>query len=49
MGEALLDIKGLTAWYEKGRPVLSDLSLKLGTREITGLIGLNGAGKTTLW
>lgn len=48
MGEALLDIKGLTAWYEKGRPVLSDLSLKLGTREITGLIGLNGAGKTTL-
>ena len=48
MAEGLLNIRKLSGWYEKGRPVLSDLSLNLGAREITGLIGLNGAGKTTL-
>lgn len=48
MKEALLEIKNLSAWYQKERPVLSELSLGLRAHEAVGLIGLNGAGKTTL-
>lgn len=43
----LLEIRNLSAWYQKDRKVLSELSLKLYENEVTGLIGLNGAGKTT--
>lgn len=44
----LLVLKNLTAWYAPGKPILTDLSLALGAKEVVGLIGLNGAGKTTL-
>ena len=44
---SLLSIKGLEAWYDPNRPVLTDFSAGLGTGEIIGLIGLNGTGKTT--
>lgn len=43
----LLFLKNLSVWYTADHPVLSDLSLDLGTNEVVGLIGLNGAGKTT--
>lgn len=47
MKQTLLTIKNLSAWYQKGRMVLSDFSIELAAHEATGLIGLNGAGKTT--
>lgn len=43
----ILAIQNLCAWYQKGKPVLSNLSITLNEHEIVGLIGLNGAGKTT--
>ena len=34
--------------YEKGHPVLHDLSFRVGRGESVGLIGANGAGKSTV-
>lgn len=34
--------------YERGRPVLQDLSFRIGKGESVGLIGANGAGKSTV-
>ena len=48
MTGTLLNIRNLSAWYQKEHPVLTELSMELEEHEITGLIGLNGAGKTTL-
>lgn len=47
MGEALLTIQNLSAWYSSERMILSDFSFELAEHEAAGLIGLNGAGKTT--
>ena len=44
----LLEVEGLSAWYERDRPVLADVSFALEAGEAVGLIGLNGAGKTTM-
>lgn len=46
--EKLFTLKNLNVWYTKGRLVLNQFSMELGTNEVVGLIGLNGAGKTTL-
>ncbi len=43
----LLKIQGLNAGYGDV-PVLWDVSLEVGHREIIGLVGSNGAGKSTL-
>ncbi len=43
----LLKIQGLQAGYGDV-PVLWDISLEVGQREIIGLVGSNGAGKSTL-
>jgi branched-chain amino acid transport system ATP-binding protein len=43
----LLCLQGLQAGYGD-IPVLWDISLEVGYREIIGLLGSNGAGKTTL-
>lgn len=48
MKSPLLEIRNLTAWYQKNRKVLTEFSLNLYENETAGLIGLNGAGKTTL-
>ena len=34
--------------YEKGKPVISDVSLRIEQGESVGLIGANGAGKSTI-
>ncbi len=47
MGNPLLTVKNLSAWYDRGKMVLDGFSLELAAHEVVGLIGLNGAGKTT--
>ncbi len=47
MGETLLTVGNLSAWYSKEKMILSDFSFALTEHEVAGLIGLNGAGKTT--
>ena len=47
MGETLLTIKNLSAWYSEEKRILSGFSFSLAEHEVAGLIGLNGAGKTT--
>lgn len=44
----MLDINNISFAYGKGRPVLSDFSLKIAPGGIYGLLGKNGAGKSTL-
>ncbi|MEJ7649733.1 MAG: ABC transporter ATP-binding protein [Nakamurella sp.] len=43
-----LQVKALTAQYERGRPVLVDIDLTVGVGESVALIGRNGCGKSTL-
>ena len=47
MGETLLTVKNLSAWYSDEKMILSNFSFELEEHEVAGLIGLNGAGKTT--
>jgi len=44
---SLLEISNLSAGYTT-KTVLSDISLKIGRPQFTGIIGANGCGKTTL-
>ena len=46
--EPLLTVRGLTAWYKAGSPVLNIRELDIGQHSVVGLLGTNGAGKTTL-
>ena len=47
-GEVLVEVKKITFGYERFKPVLKDISLKLHRGEIVALFGENGSGKTTL-
>jgi len=47
MGETLLTVQNLSAWYSEEKMVLSGFSFSLAEHEVAGLIGLNGAGKST--
>jgi branched-chain amino acid transport system ATP-binding protein len=44
----LLALHGVTAGYAQDIDVLRDISLRVDSGRITGLIGLNGAGKSTI-
>ena len=48
MGEPVLSIQNLSAWYGREKTVLCDFSFQLYDHEAVGLIGLNGAGKQRL-
>ncbi len=43
----MLKIINITAAYHHGHPILSDVSLELGSGERLAILGRNGAGKTT--
>ncbi|MDP2859339.1 MAG: ABC transporter ATP-binding protein [Bacillota bacterium] len=44
----LVEFSRVSFEYEPGKPVLSDLSLKIEPAEIVAIVGRSGAGKTTL-
>lgn len=45
---AHLDLSGISYGLPDGRPLLNDISLRVGAGERVALIGANGAGKSTL-
>ena len=44
----MIEFQNVSFSYEKGRPVLRDLSFRIEKGEAVGLIGANGAGKSTV-
>ena len=44
----MIQFEDVTFAYEKGQPVVQDLSFCIGRGEAVGLIGPNGAGKSTI-
>jgi len=43
-----IELKNISVSYEKGHPILKDISLKFNEGGIYGILGPNGSGKTTL-
>lgn len=44
----VLSLRGLTKAYERGKPVISDISLDFPARGVVAIIGPSGTGKSTL-
>ena len=44
----MIEFQNVSFSYERGRPVLEDLSFHIAPGEAVGLIGANGAGKSTV-
>jgi ATP-binding cassette subfamily B protein len=45
---ALIELDHVTFGYRENRPVLSDVSLKIGRGETVAIVGATGAGKSTI-
>jgi len=43
-----VELINITAGYNTGHPIITDVNLKVDEREFLGIIGPNGGGKTTL-
>ena len=48
MNDVVLKLEHISVSYEKGKPVLNDISLSVLSGQILGIRGENGAGKSTL-
>lgn len=44
----MIELSHVSFEYERGRPVISDISFRIEKGESVGLIGANGAGKSTI-
>ena len=44
----MLEISNIYAGYYKGKEILKNISLNIGDKSVTALMGRNGVGKTTL-
>lgn len=47
--EKLLETKGVSFFYEQGKPALKDVSLSIDKGERIAVLGANGAGKSTFF
>jgi len=47
-GEVVLSLRRLSKEYDRGKPVLSDISLDFPARGVVAIIGPSGTGKSTL-
>lgn len=48
LGKKVIELEDATIETPDGRPLVSDLTWRLGPGERVGLVGVNGSGKTTL-
>jgi len=44
----IIELKGVTAGYRRGNPVISNIDLSVAKNDFLAIIGPNGGGKTTL-
>lgn len=45
---SVLKVDRLVCGYQKGKPIIKDISFEVGDGEFVGIVGPNGSGKTTL-
>jgi len=48
MSDTILSLNSVSAFYEPGKPVLTDVSLEVRKGEVVALLGPSGCGKSTL-